>query len=931
MDRILTTDLTKPFLDQLLDHVDREYLAKGVPLERLAFVFGGKRPALFLKRMLAQRVKSAFVPPQFFTIDEFMARTASYEGERSPCGELELSYRLWKLAGRKAKRLLDGRESFAAFLPWGREIVEFISQVDLEAVDSEKLENVREHAEIGFDVPESINTLLKHIRVLRDSFHKELGLEGKTFRGLDYLRAREGARKHDWSEFDQVFFCNFFYFHRTEEDVVRTLNVKGKATLVFQGDQRKWPVLERIAKRFELELKEGTQPTPTTFEVHLHGAGDSQAQAAAAVEVLKSIPDLDRTVVILPEPGMIVPLFSQLHPQMQDLNVSMGYPLKRSSLSFLLDFMARAQLSRKGERYYARDYLRVIQHPFLKNLSSGPDGVAMRVLTHKIEEALTGRLKTAVSGSIYVTLGSLESEEQIFSVAQQLLKGMAVDVDAEKLRGMLKNVHAVAFRSWEGVNSLAAFAGALRAWLDTVVKSGLLRQHPLNLNIAARLYDLADDIASESFSAEEFSFEDIFRIIDDRITNSRVNFSGTPLKGLQVLGLLETRSLNFDYVVVLDANEGQLPKLDVRATIVPREVMLALKLDRLELEEEIQRYQFMRVISSAKHVHLIYQASDEKERSRFVEELVWEKQAAKKTIDDPAVRRYGFTVATQSSVRSVQKTPRMIEMLKNHVFSASSVNTYLNNPYQFYLDQVLGLREEEDLLDEPDARAVGTFIHEVLREAYRPVIEKPYTPDEAFETELLRIFEAKFAERFDRGYASDAFLTKAVMEYRLKRFLGHERERASIVEKILMVEQPKDLRIPLSQGAIRFRCVFDRVDLLKDGGIRLIDYKTGGLSGSKPGSPKMDLELNRESVFKKVKSFQIPLYYYFLTKDYADQRISAELYSLSEMKEEVYPRQTVSTPEEFLAPYLRALDFVITEILDPQIPFIDDAIKIFGD
>ena len=358
---------------------------------------------------------------------------------------------------------------------------------------------------------------------------------------------------------------------------------------------------------------------------------------------------------------------------------------------------------------------------------------------------------------------------------------------------------------------------------------------------------------------------------------------------------------------------------------------MALKLDRLELEEEIQRYQFMRVISSAKHVHLIYQASDEKERSRFVEELVWEKQAAKRTIDDPAVKRYGFTVSTQGRARSVQKTPRMIEMLKGHVFSASSVNTYLNNPYQFYLDQVLGLREEEDLLDEPDARAVGTFIHDVLHEAYRPVIGKPYQPDEAFETELLRIFEAKFAERFGRGYASDAFLTQAVMAYRLKRFLGHERERALTVEKVLMVEQSKDLRILISRGAIRFRCIFDRVDLEKDGGIRLIDYKTGGLAGSKPGSPKMDLELNRASVFKKVKSFQIPLYYYFLSQEYPGQKISAELYSLSEMKDEVYPRQMVSTPEEFLAPYVRALDFVISEILDPQKPFDDDAIKIFGD
>ncbi|MBF0486059.1 MAG: PD-(D/E)XK nuclease family protein, partial [Candidatus Omnitrophica bacterium] len=370
------------------------------------------------------------------------------------------------------------------------------------------------------------------------------------------------------------------------------------------------------------------------------------------------------------------------------------------------------------------------------------------------------------------------------------------------------------------------------------------------------------------------------------------------------------------------------PKLDIRSSLVPREVMISLKLDRLELEEEIQRYQFMRVISSAKNVHLVYQERPDKERSRFIEELVWEEEKKRNARMDFPVERAAFAVQINPQLRSVPKTPALLDFLGSFRFSATSINTYLKNPYEFYASYCLGLKENEDLLDEPDGRQIGNFIHELLKEAFTPLLKKPFVMDEEASQRLNKLFEKKFEAEFTRSMRSDAFLLKAVIAHRLKVFMDKEQDRAPLVSQILHIEQAFESAIPLSGRAVRCYSVVDRVDLLKDGTVCLIDYKTGG----NDRLPKKDFDasggLSRELIFKDVSSFQMPLYYYFLSMAYPQARIQTQLYHLREARLEAFPKAPVAAHEEFLKPYLKALDFLITEIMDPQKPFIDDDLAI---
>ncbi len=963
--KIITVSFTENFLEKAADWlieqgsagssarlVEHRIRKSGLPtgqpvdLSRFAVVFGGKRPALFLKRELARRIKGSFYPPQFFSIDDFIAYLAAKKEPFQSTQDLDTCYLLYRLAQEHTPQVLKGRETFAAFLPWTREILSFIDQLDLENVDEKRLKNIEANAAIGYPVPQDINRLLESIVTLRQAYHATLLKEKKYSRGLQYLRAGQSIEKTSLEEFDQIVFCNFFYFNKSEEKIVENLFKRNKATLIFQGDQRKWPVLSRIARVLDTEIKEGEEgPKATHFNLKLYSGFDGHTQAGLIREIIKKIKEtspaeLNKTVIVLPNPDHIVPLVSEITPLVQEFNISMGYPLRRSSLYTLFSYIFDAQLSRKfsdgkrPHRYYAKDYLKVVSHPFIKNLKLSPgtgkigDPAVTRILMHKIEEILTGKEESPLSGSLFFELEDMEALDELYMCTSEMLDRLGLSTSREDLQKILERVHELVFAQWESAENFRGLAKNLGILLDVLVDKSFMHHYPLNLNIAEKMYAIKDELSQAAFHEEKFPQEELFRIFDSKVSREIIAFMGSPLKGLQVLGLFETRSLNFEHVIIGEVNEGALPRLQIYEPLIPRDVMISLNLDRLEMEEEIQRYQFMRLISSAKNVHLVYQESKDKERSRFIEELIWEEEKKKGRLDVVRVTRASFEVKSSPSKRSVRKTPEMIAMLAKHRYSASSLNTYLKNPMEFYYKYVLGLEEEDDLLDEPEARHVGTFVHELLEHCFRTFLNRPPRIDASFRRYLMGEFEKRFENTFGRSMKSDSFLLKSVLEERLNRFLDNEeKEPERQVEKILFLENRFEDVIALPSGDVRFTLIVDRIDKLKDGTIMILDYKTGSIDQMPaPVEKLVGLRLSREIIRDQIKSFQLPLYFYYLDKQYRDQPINAALYNLRtlEVKKFVSGGLNMEAREELNSFYLRALDFVVREILDPAVPFVED-------
>ncbi len=899
--RIITIPFTENFITRLVEVIDNDYIKTGKDLTRVHIIFGGHRPALFLKKELSGHFKSAFYPPKILTIDEFIISVAP---KRRMLADLDHCFLIFDLVKKYAPQILKGREGFVQFLPWAREIIYFIEQLDLENVSYDALLSLRAKAAIGFDVPEDINGLLKSLFVLRRVYHAYLDEHGLTSRGYRYLQASRNIAERSFDDADEILFCNFFYLHRTESAVIKDLYDRDKASLFMQGDQRRWPALKRIAKEFGQEIKEGSVVREPEFELKLYAAFDTHAQAGLVSAILKKMDNKDNTVIVLPQPDGMLPLLSTIADQAGEFNVSLGYPLVRSALYMLLDRIVQAQHSFNKDGYYSRDYLKVLRHPLVKGLTMGmPQGITAAYI-HHLDQCLTGATKSAISGLLFIDLSDVLADEVLFDGLKNMLTAQAIDVSIEAVKELAQRIHRMMFTNWEGITGFTQLAGVLEDFSVFIHGNTALSQYLLNEHVTRRLMDIAKEWALVEFDQEQFETLDLLKIMQERLGREVVAFKGSPLKGLQVLGLIETRSLSFDNVIVLDVNEGTLPNLNIYEPLIPREVMIGLNIDRLELEEEIQRYQFMRLIASAKHVHLIYLERADKQRSRFVEELIWREESALGRMDVVPITRPSFTVSLSQHQRHASKSKEMVDALKSFVFSASSINTYKRNPYLFYQNYVLGLKQKEDLLEDPQSKHVGTFVHEILEDAFKLFIGRAPVMDERFHKLVMGMFEERFDAYFGRGQRSDAFLLKVVLENRLNRFLDLERKRVTEdVEKILHIERKFVDTIDLPCGRINLSLRMDRVEQLKNGAILVIDYKTGNVDD---------------------ESVQMPLYLNYLHKQFPEGQVNAAYYMLKTQELNMYISKKEMRPlGELLQDFMTDLDVIMSEIFNEEIPFID--------
>ncbi len=387
MEKAVTYNLKDNFIEKLTDFIEENYINKGADLSRLALVFPGKRPALFMRRALSRRTKKGFIPPRFFPINGFLDYTLAKRAPFSKMPEVEACYIIYSLAKDIAPGIVKGREKFSQFLPWAREITSFIDSLDREDIPNDLLKNIQASAAIGYDVPESINTLLKNIMKLRDAYHKIVSEKNSFPGGYAYLQAARAVKEVDFDEFDKILFCGFFFMQKTEEALIKHLCDTGKGMLFFQGDEDSWPVLKEAAAGLSCAINP-VKKEEGNYSLNLYSAFDRHSQVCTVREILKKTKNLESTVIVLSDTASMIPLVSEIGSSAGDFNVSLGYPLRRSSLYSLFEFIVEAQKTRKGREYYARDYLAALSQPLVKNLKILKDYSATRVLVHKLEEAV---------------------------------------------------------------------------------------------------------------------------------------------------------------------------------------------------------------------------------------------------------------------------------------------------------------------------------------------------------------------------------------------------------------------------------------------------------------------------------------------------------------------------------------------------------------
>lgn len=564
--------------------------------------------------------------------------------------------------------------------------------------------------------------------------------------------------------------------------------------------------------------------------------------------------ELAGTAVVLPDTGLLMPVLHHLPDK--DVNISMGYPLARSTLVRLVETLMRLQETARpatslsgqqdgqqdgqdegmgGLRYHWRTVIECIRHPYLKMLEL--DGERpLRDLFHLMENAVRG-------GASFVDPRTLARQ-----VAQAAPGG-----EHGPAAALLYRVLDLCLTRWETADTPARVADAVGALCDLLLAHGgtLWERFPIDAECLFRLMQRVIPALRDCELADTpFPREVLHTILRETLREERVPFEATPLAGLQVLGMLETRLLRFRRVIVLDATEDRLPGAPGHDPLLPDSLRAMAGLPDSRRRERVAAHNFHRLLAGAEEAVLCYQTGvdrsgllDEKKiRSRFVEELLWREERARGGLlspGQPPLHAAACTVRPfRSAPRTIERTPAIdaaLGRLLDAPVSPSTLDAWLTCPVRFFHERLAGLAPPDEVNEGDDPLAVGDLLHKVLLDFHLPHKGREVRRAELSADHLARLFLQRLAASDLSGQSGrlppDALLMLEVAgPERLARYLSRQPERFTVLE----LEEPVEaaIEVPGSAGrrVRRLHGRVDRVDLrgFEDGeGAVILDYKTG--------------------------------------------------------------------------------------------------------
>ncbi|MDR1784694.1 MAG: PD-(D/E)XK nuclease family protein [Endomicrobium sp.] len=836
-----------------------------------ALISGGRRPFLFIRKRLALKRKKSFFPPKFFTNDEFIEGIIFDKLELVKISEIEAAFIIFEIVKREAPLLLKGKISFASFIEWSFEILSFIEQLDMEDVCEEKLKAVKTNAEIGYDVPESINDLLKNIFRIRKSFHDNLDDALKITKGYSFLKATLMDAKLLSGDFDEIILMAPFYLHKTEIEIFRKIYEIGKLVVFIQGNPRDYEILKLIYSKFDEPLP-NVKNVKDNYKLNVYSAFDDQSQGCLLKNLIRdySEEEIDKTVIIIPDSRMLQSVISEISVVTDSYNVSIGYPAEKTAVFSLLSAVIEAQFSRKGQYYYSKDIMKVLTNPLLKNMRFFGRSSISRIVAHKIEEFLDGNSKSCLSGRMFVSFEEMVNEKQLLDEMSLTITKAWEYVAPKKIVNILKNIFYVFFIAWENINTFGDLSCVLFNFLEKIHSLSSASSYPLNIGAIELLLYLAKELKF-SIPNAEFYNEEVLCVFKKLIKNKRIALLGSPLKGMQILGLLESRNLFFENVFIVGMSDSAMPAMKKEYSLIPKDIMFTLGVEIAKREFEIQKYHFNRLIAGAKNLNLIYPDNEKDERSRFIESIIWDKQLESKDINAVKIKRFvlpKFSIR-QHEKRKYMKTKEIKEYLKNMSYTYSKIDTYLDCKLKFYFMYVLLLDDSVKVGWELSGSDIGNFIHNFLKDALYEKLSSKKLQSLEFENEYLKKLENSFDNFSHFKFREDAFMIKEVLMHKMKNVLNCERKRS--YKTICACEKKYVSNIETNSGVVySLNCRIDRVDT--DGkNYTIFDYKTGAVADPIVSKKYFDLVsdkyFDRQNMKKAVKSLQLPLYKYIFEKE----------------------------------------------------------------
>jgi ATP-dependent helicase/nuclease subunit B len=887
MKTVSVIPLHENFLRRLAEDIITRYLSPADPLSlaRVMVVLPHRRGVVYLRDYLFQLISAErrrpFFPPRIIAIED-MVEERGVQLETPPRRSLTPPDQAWVLFQAVQESPVYGRvaTSWDRFFPWGIRMAALLEEIDRELI-------LPQDIQYPGDVPPDARALLEGLSQIYATFDQLLQAAKLT---TPAKRLRLLAERIDEVSFEggPIYLAGFYALTSAEERIFKHLFSQG-ARVFWHADPGTLPPLyQRWKEGWGLETETVGDNTPFSPRLYFYESYDLHAELLQTQELLPThIERADHCAVVLPDPSALIPALYTLPHEML-VNVSLGYPLERTALAALLEQFMRLQEGRdEAGRYYYHDYLTLIRHPYVRRLPTSTGGEG-RIVMHFLEERIRQYGKPFLSLTELVdTLTSSDDEERDRRFLAT--EGIGVKEAQEFVSGLHRNLIV----PWEEMHSSIEMGSVLKGLVRVIFSPFLgqevfLRDHPFDNEFIHTLEEHVIPFMEDAlFARHPMETRLLFTLLREVLHLARTPFEGHPLVGLQIMGLLETRLLSFDKVIVIDVNEDIVPAQEEVNPLLPEALKQALGLAGREREEAIVRYHFERLIAAAREVHLLWQSSTlptssgmegKKVRSRFIESFLWREEKKQGMVLADAVTKAPLQIARDAFHREEglakrgQEHQQVREFLAAwstaHGLSATLLNTYLRCPLTFFYRYLLGLKPSHTVSEDVDAAVLGEIVHQTLEEYFAPYRKRRYRKDTENDPErLLALFGRNLQESamYQTLAQEKRFFLEYVARYRLEQYLKGMPESTFIDA----VEEEYRLTIPLDLHVFSFYGKVDRID--KRGGHQIIlDYKTGWMEAFGKGhfeqkilpfSPPSDVDHEGlKAVRKVIKDLQLPLY-----------------------------------------------------------------------
>ncbi|HET6514234.1 MAG TPA: PD-(D/E)XK nuclease family protein [Thermodesulfovibrionales bacterium] len=904
-------------VDRVLAHLEgkeRDYSSSLV-------VFPGKRPSHFLRKALARKVGSSFVPPTVLSMDEFID---------SVCDELNLGRKIETIDAvailydthRKSYTPLGGQGFMTpdSFFSLGLKIYRDIEELAIEGVNPGMVREVE--TLLADELPEQTRGRLQSLSYFHEKFYSDIKDLGLSSRSMRYQATAAHIDEAWFKRYGKVIFAGFFALTQAEKTIFQKLSSNDKAVFLFQEGTGLREKLGNLGIAYDRPKEGAGEP-----DVQFYGSPDTHGQVLALGKILETRleagePLDEKTAIVLPSSETLFPLLRQGLSAFTEntYNVSLGYPLHRTPVFGFLNNLMELVTSMDGDRLYIPDYMKFVLHPYTKNIYCKGKSEITRILFHSVEEELIKhRAKT------FVTLAEIEGNGNLLKeVIEELPREEGVT--AETLREHLKAIHKNTIERFLSFGNIGDFARKCTEILRYVFHESTARLHPLFFPFAESFITALDLIPGSLMKDMAFAERSSYFIFFKKyVMTCHTPFTGTPLRGLQILGFLETRNVKFDTVFVLDANEEVLPDTKKEETLLPFKAREILGLPTYRDRDKLTAYYFDVLLSGAKEVHIFSIENDKAEPSRFVEKLLWERQKKdKQTSPIPYVRPIQYQVKLSNNVPGpIPKTDDMIAFLRDHHYSATAVNRYLTCPLQFYYASVLGFSRKDEITGAIERDELGSFVHTILKSYFLPRRGRPLKEADLAVGEMDSLVENLFASEYGKELTGALYLLKRQVKRRMSDLLKGYYIPLLRKKTLTILETEESLGLEVDGFHLKGR--LDSVEQRGDKTV-IVDYKTGaGQAYLKINLEKLDVA-RRETWSEAIGSIQLPFYLVLYTekKRRSIDEFNALFLLLGRSRISEDMELTLfdgSSPAEMFVP-LRAVIFkLLGEIIDPRIPF----------